>query len=246
MSKFVLIHGGWSASWVWDRNVKALENNGENEVICLDLVGHGTNAPERLEHVGLKDHVDYIENEISKMDGKVILVGHSMAGMIISQVAEDMGDKIEKLVYFTAFLPHEDGQNMIPFIELDPWTLVGPHTAIPLPNGLLKFNPRYLRNTGFNIADDETYAFAVSHLGLENPTLWGDPVHISEKFHNVPKYYVHTLKDNCCTYYQQRCMVHDEPMIKEYYIDCDHFGMLSKAEELNEILLDVAANVVPE
>lgn len=245
MSTFVFIHGGWSASWAWERNVKALENGG-HRVICLDLVGHGTNEPERLEKVGLRDHVGYIEEEIAKMDGNVILVGHSMAGMIISQVAEDLGDKIEKLVYFAAFLPSKDGQNMIPFIEKDLWTLVGPHTALGLPNGLLKFNPRYLRNTGFNTTDDETFAFADAHLGLENPTMWGDPVHLTEVYHNVPKYYVHTLKDNCCTYYLQRCMVHDEPVIKEYYIDSDHFGMLNRADEVNEVLLDIAANVVPK
>lgn len=36
---------------------------------------------------------------------KVILVGHSMAGVIISQVAENMPNKIDKLIYVSAYLP---------------------------------------------------------------------------------------------------------------------------------------------
>jgi pimeloyl-ACP methyl ester carboxylesterase len=34
----------------------------------------------------------------------LILVGHSMAGVIISQLAENFPEKIEQLVYLTAFI----------------------------------------------------------------------------------------------------------------------------------------------
>lgn len=104
MATYVLIHGGWCASWCWDFNVKTLENAG-HKVICIDLPGHGTNKTIDIEHVTLKDHVNYIENFLSGIDTPVILVAHSMSGMIISQVAEDMPQKVEKLVYFAAFLP---------------------------------------------------------------------------------------------------------------------------------------------
>ena len=239
MATYVLVHGGWSANWVWSKNVDALENEG-HKVVCLELVGHGENQPERLENVGLDDHVEYIEQEISKIEEEVILCGHSMAGMIISQVAEDMPEKIEKLVYITAFVPAEDGQCMMPMIENDPWTQVGPATTSMLGNGLCTFVPKYVRNMAFNTSSDEVVDFALSHLKLENPKIWGDPVHLTENFHNIPKYYIHTLKDNCCTYYQQRIMVRHEPPVKEYYIDSDHFVMQSKPEEFNCAMLDVA------
>jgi len=240
---YVLIHGGWCASWCWDYNVKALEAKG-NKVICLDLPGHGKNKPEMLENVHLKDHVNYVKSELKKIDGKVILAAHSMSGMIISQVAEDMSEKIEKLVYIAAFLPSKDGQVMTEFLASDPWTLVSPATTITMPNGLCTFNPRYARNMGFNTTNDKDFAFALSNMQLENPSMWSEPVHLTEKYHNVPKYYIHTLKDNCCSYYMQRVMVHNEPVVKQYYLDTDHCGMINEPKGFNEAMIDIGNDVV--
>ena len=239
MATYVLIHGGWSANWVWSKNVKALEDAG-HKVVCLELPGHGENHPEKLGSVGLADHVAYLEAEISKLDGSVILCGHSMAGMIISQIAEDMPQKVEKLVYIAAFLPSEDGQCMMPMITDDPWTTVSPKTTINLDNGLCTFVPKYGRNMAFNTSSDEVFKFAMSHMKLENPKMWSDPVHLTQNYHDVPKYYIHTLKDNCCTYYQQRVMIKAEPIVKEYNIDSDHFVMSSAPDEFNAAMLDIA------
>jgi pimeloyl-ACP methyl ester carboxylesterase len=41
---------------------------------------------------------------IDSIDGKIILVGHSKNGIMISQTAEFRPDKIEKLVYLAAYL----------------------------------------------------------------------------------------------------------------------------------------------
>lgn len=42
---------------------------------------------------------------MAKADGKVILVGHSLGGIIVTNVAEKVPGKISKLVYIGAFLP---------------------------------------------------------------------------------------------------------------------------------------------
>lgn len=44
-------------------------------------------------------------NTIDSIGGRVILVGHSVGGLIISDVAESIPSKIEKLVYIAAFVP---------------------------------------------------------------------------------------------------------------------------------------------
>ena len=44
-------------------------------------------------------------NLLIYMINKVILVGHSMSGMVISQVAEKLPHKIERLIYLSAYLP---------------------------------------------------------------------------------------------------------------------------------------------
>ncbi len=239
MATIVLIHGGWSGKWCYQHNVGAIEAAG-NKVICLDLPGHGDNNRELITSVNLKCYVDYIEKELSKIEGSVILVAHSMTGMVIAQVAEDMPDKVEKLVYAAAFMPSTDGQRMIEFIEGDIWTGVGKNSLIELPDGTVTMNPLYARNLGFRFSDDEKFMECLKCMQNENTTMWSEPVHLTEKYHNVPKYYIHTLKDNCLSYWMQRKMVHEEPVIKQYYLDTDHCCMISMPEEFCDAIIDVA------
>ena len=238
MDTLVLVHGGWSGKWVWDNNLEDLKKAGIN-ALALDLPGHGENAPDKLKSVGLKDYVEYIEKEISGIDGKVVLCGHSLAGMIIAQVAEDMSDKVSALIFAAGFMPARDGQIMAEYIENDPWTQVSDKTMLVVDDPLLTFNPKYGRNMGFNMASDEQFFAIAPKIQLETPKMWYDPVHLTEKYHEVPKYYIHTLKDNCCSYYMQRILTHDEPVVKEYYLDADHCLMISRPHELSEVLVDI-------
>ena len=49
-------------------------------------------------------YVQAVIDAISDLDHKVVLVGHSLAGAIISNVAEIVPERIERLVYLAAFL----------------------------------------------------------------------------------------------------------------------------------------------
>lgn len=240
MATFVLVHGGWCASWCWDFNVQALNDAG-HRTICVDLPGHGSNDSMSLESVGLEDHVRCVEEVLEELDEPANLVAHSMSGMIIAQVAENMPEKVEKAVFFAAFLPENDGTVMMDYLQEDPWSLVGPKTTVYMENGLCTFNMDYARNMRFNTSNDETFFYAAPKMQLENPTMWSQPVHLSEKFEQVKKVYIHTLKDNCCSYYLQRVMVKRQPCIAEYYLDTDHVGMLSDPQNTNKILLAIAA-----
>jgi len=239
MALFVLIHGGWSASWVWEKNVRGLEDAG-HQVICYDMPGHGGNRSVPLERVNLADHVAGLKALLATLREPAILVAHSMTGMVISQAAEDMPEKVSKLVYLAAFMPDAEGAPMMKYILEDPWTQVSPATTVTLENGLTDFNRAYLRNVGFNTCDDATFAWASSRLQLENGALWSEPVHLTERYEAIPKYYIHTLKDNCCSYYMQRLLVRFHPCVAEYYLDTDHFGMLADPEGANRILLAIA------
>lgn len=191
-----------------------------------------------LPEVHLKDYVDHIEGIISGIDDDIILAAHSMTGMVIAQIAEDLGDKIKKLFFIAAFMPSLDTKNMLGYMKEDSWTCVGEKTIMPLETGMLTFVPEYLRNLAFGFCDDEKYEYALKNLQPETPAMWGDDINLGEKYKKVPKYYFHTLKDNCCTYYIQRAMVSATPVVKQYYLDADHFCMFSATDELNESILD--------
>ena len=52
----------------------------------------------------MQNTVQKICDLIDTIEGKVILVGHSKNGIMISQVAEYRPEKIEKLIYLAAYL----------------------------------------------------------------------------------------------------------------------------------------------
>ncbi|MBA3922407.1 MAG: alpha/beta fold hydrolase, partial [Nostocaceae cyanobacterium] len=103
MSTCILIHGAWHSSWCWNKVATLLEQAG-HKVIAPDLPSHGKDKTP-IREVTLQSYTDRICEILTELIEPVILVGHSMGGLVITQVAEQCPDKIEKLVYLCAFLP---------------------------------------------------------------------------------------------------------------------------------------------
>lgn len=108
MSTFVLVHGAWQSTGTWDRLVPLLEKNG-HKVITPVLSGLGTDQSRLSPAITLRQHVEDVSRELSRLAGQVTLVGHSYAGMIISGVVETNAKLVERLVFLDAFVP-ENGQ----------------------------------------------------------------------------------------------------------------------------------------
>lgn len=88
----VLVHGAFADSSSWDGTVAALQGAGYDAVAFAEpLRGVANDAK------ALKAFIDTI-------DGPIVLVGHSYAGMVISQVAAEDHD-VKGLVYVAAFIP---------------------------------------------------------------------------------------------------------------------------------------------
>ena len=97
MSTYVLVHGAYHGAWCYAKVVPLLEAAGHT-AIAVDLPGHGDNLVPMAD-VTLDNYVDHVCDIIGAKDGKVILVGHSLGGLTITQVAERMPERIDWLVY---------------------------------------------------------------------------------------------------------------------------------------------------
>ena len=117
MSHYVLVHGAWEGSWTWNNILPTLEKQGQTAT-TVDLPGSFGN-PQPISQVTMDRYVEMVVSTIRRLDGKVILVGHSMAGAIISQVAELIPEKIERLVYVAAFLL-KNGGSVLGAMQEDP------------------------------------------------------------------------------------------------------------------------------
>jgi pimeloyl-ACP methyl ester carboxylesterase len=105
MHTYLLIHGALRGAWLWERLMPLLMKGGGNP-IAIDLPGHGDRSADR-KGITMSTYIDDVVNFIrSEKLNDLVLVGHSMAGMIISKVAEEMPERVKHLVYLAAVVPH--------------------------------------------------------------------------------------------------------------------------------------------
>src|SRR5512145_150195 len=85
---FVLVHGAWHGGWCWRRVADRLERKG-HKVYAPSLTGLGDRSHLIGTRPTVTTHIDDIANIIRFEDlQRVVLVGHSYGGLVISGVAE--------------------------------------------------------------------------------------------------------------------------------------------------------------
>ncbi len=110
MGTFVLVHGAWGGGWIWGRVGTILREAG-HKVFAPTLTGLGERIHLATPAVGLDTHIEDIVRVIEYEDlNRIVLVGSSYGGMVITGVAERIPQKIWHLVYVDAFVP-QNGQS---------------------------------------------------------------------------------------------------------------------------------------
>ena len=102
MSTYVLIHGAYLGAWCWKKIIPLLEKEG-HKVVAPDLPGHGENK-RPIAEITLQTYTDHLCEILDEQPDPVILVGHSLGGVVITQTAEYRPEKIRKLVYVAGYL----------------------------------------------------------------------------------------------------------------------------------------------
>jgi pimeloyl-ACP methyl ester carboxylesterase len=105
MGTYVLVHGGWQGGWSYGRVARLLRKLG-HEVYTPTLTGLGERSHLAQTRVNLDTHIADVANTLLWEDlSKVVLVGHSFGGVVISGVADRLPERIAVLVYLDALVP---------------------------------------------------------------------------------------------------------------------------------------------
>ena len=233
MSTYVLVHGAFEGGWVWDKVVPLIENGG-HRVLAPDLPGHGGDKTPTTE-VTLQLYVDRICAVLDAQPEPVILVGHSMAGVVITQVAEHRPHRIRKLVYLAAFLP-QDGQSAGDFREADSLT----EKNIILADDDRTFTVRQEANQEINFedcpAEDVARAKTLSVPQAIAPLVTAVKT-TSKNFGRVPRVYITCLKDKALSPEMQKKMYTALVCEKVITMDTSHFPLFSAPDALADHLM---------
>ncbi len=236
----VLVHGAWMGAWAWDAVAADLRGRGF-EVTVIELPGHGQDDTP-AERLSLDGYVKAVTDTLPAR-GHVVLVGHSMAGMVISQAAERVPDRIGELVYVAAYLPR-NGESLYQLSQTDADSHVPRYWQQADPAA---YSPASIRTDGLadvfcaDCSPADQAALAKHHKPEAIPPL-GTPVTLTAaNFGRVPKLYVHTLKDHAVSYKLQQAMVANAGGgVRTVTLDSSHSPMLSQPHALADLIAKAA------
>ncbi len=235
---FVLVHGAWQAPFVWDSVKLNLEAAG-NKVVVVELPAHGSDTASPAT-VTMKAYTSKVVNAMNAVSGKVVLVGHSMGGVVITAAAEAVPQKIEKLVYIGAFLP-ANNQSLADLATTDAQSLLGP-ALIPTNNGLtLDINPENITRIFCQDGTAQQKQLVLNKFKPEPAIPFADRVALTEaNFGSVNKYYIHTALDNAVGIDLQNRMAAAARITRQYSLQTGHCPFLTRAAETSKLLLQIA------
>ncbi|MEK5301063.1 alpha/beta fold hydrolase [Bacillus sp. FSL R10-2201] len=227
MSTYVLVHGAWQGEWAWDLVKPQLEAFGHT-VITLDLPGSGKDTTPS-QNITLDSYVNAVTTIINQQNEKVILVGHSMGGIVITQTAELIPNKIDKLVYLCAFLP-QNGESLGSKLDGE----AGPQFSINENDMTAELIPELIEQTFSNATEDGSIKGASFNQMRPQPLgPFQKELKISEEnFGTVNRIYIETTLDRAIPIDFQRRMHTETTCTKIITLEADHSPFFSKTTEL--------------
>jgi pimeloyl-ACP methyl ester carboxylesterase len=236
MTTLVLVHGGMHDAWCWDRIIGPL--SAAHTVDAVHLPGrNGVGQP------GLEAYLDVVATAVTRAEPPVVLVGHSLGGVIVSQFVEHRPDAVAGLVLVNALLV-EDGEAALPKMQSigEDWVFAQPGALIVDEQaGTFAAAPEFLVEGFYNCCSAADAQWAAAQVCSEPLGLVTAPLTISgERFGSVPKVYLGGSRDRVMPYWFQQKM---STAAGAELIDlgADHSPFLSVPDALVGQLLDAAA-----
>ena len=232
----VLVHGGAHAGDCWDLTVAELARKApELPVLAVDLPGRG-GRPADLTALRINDFVDSAVADIEGAGiGEVVVVGHSMAGLVVPGIVAKLGaTRVREMILLAAFVPPQ-GLSVVD-------TLRGP--LAPLARSARRTQrssiPKALARYAFcNGMTREQRELTLSRLCGEAANVIFESVDRSDLPDDVPRTWIMTLRDRALSARQQLTAIESLGGVDTMIcLDGCHDVMVSDPAGLAGILID--------
>jgi pimeloyl-ACP methyl ester carboxylesterase len=221
----VLVHGAWADGSSWSKVIPLLQAKGYQVVAVQNPLS------------SLADDVAATERVIHQQTGPVILVGHSWAGVVITQAGND--PKVKGLVYVDAFAP-DSGQSVADVTSGLP--------PAPWNSALIKDEAGFLTLPAATIAHDFAQDLSPAEQGViaatQGPWFSGS---LTDKvshaaWHEKPSWWVLGEKDQIIAPALQTKMA-NQIQAKVTKVATSHVAMVADPEAVTAVILAAADSV---
>ena len=233
MSRIILVHGAWHGAWCWNQLIPLLQQAG-HQVVAPDLPGHGNDTTPRNK-ISLKRYVASLETLLLSDDQPAVLIGHSMGGVVISQLAERHPEQIEKLIFVCGFLLN-NGETVAIKNGSKP-ALLGEHMRISEDGLSVTINPEAIEKIFYHDCDPAEAASAKARLTPQAAAPINSAVQLTaDNFGKVPRDAIVCLQDRAIHPDLQREMYRDGNCAELFELDSGHSPFLSMPGQLAEVI----------
>ena len=225
----VLVHGAWHGPWCWELLLPHLRGSGLT-VQCPALPSMDSSTP-----AGLAEDAQQLGAVLSRIDGPVVLCGHSYGGMVIS--AADLSQaNVRHLVYLCAYLT-EAGESMAASLRAAGERRPG-HWIRPLAQGRTGVDPQRAVALFYADCTDATQSWAAARLRPQWAQVGGESA-AQPNWQRIPSTYVACGADRALAPAIQRGVY--GPRAQRFItLDSGHSPFLSQPQTLAPVLASIA------
>lgn len=231
---YIFVHGAWHAAWCWQKVAEKMRKMGFS-VLTPDLPGHGVHEAQ-ARTTTLADYVASVVQLVESQNQPVILVGHSMGGIVISQVAELIPEKIAQLIYVAAYIP-KHFESLLSVAGRSASRELTPFTRFDNEHQLIYLDSKEsLADIFYAEANKEDAALAISQLRPQPLLPFKERVALSQAFLSVKKKAIICTLDKII-YQADQLRMSEAVTDNIVFLNTDHSPFISKEDELIKELI---------
>ena len=237
MATLLLVHGAWAGSWAWDRLLPELDELGVSYK-AVTLPGHDSDK-KALWSVSLADYSEHLAKAAREIDDRVVMVGHSGSGFVITAAAAHSPECFDELVYLAALVPIE-GERLAVLALGDKESKLGQGVR---PNpflGYLSLHRSVWHDALFHDCDEETERQFAERVVNEPLRPGFTKLKLNSGFDKIPKSYILCKHDHAMTTNYQRWMAERSGVPIRHELPCGHMPMSSNPKDLAQVLAGYA------
>jgi pimeloyl-ACP methyl ester carboxylesterase len=235
---FVLVHGGGHGGWCWKPTARLLRKAG-HEVYAPTLTGFGERFHLADSAPDFETFVTDIVNVLDYEDlSDVVLVGHSMGGVVVPRVAERAPQRIRRVVWLAGVVC-DDGESLLQAVQPSPEMAAAVTVG---PDGAVRQDNARLVAAVLNDGTPEQRAWVLARHRPYPTAALTEPGRLSAFLRlGLPTAYILATRDCAVPPDSARRFVRRLPGARALEIDAGHDCMISRPEETARLLLAASA-----